>query len=91
MSDFYVGQKVVVSRNFFDDVARDGGYKKGDIITVSYVDSDGDPSFEGDDYQEVGWDSHDWFTPITTAEPKLELTQIRINGRLYNLVPVKTE
>lgn len=92
MSDFYVGQKVRVTRDFIHLWARNGGYKKGNMITVSYVDYKGRPSFVGDKCQEIGWGSAgSWTTPITTPEPEIELTQVRILGRLYNLVPVKGE
>lgn len=87
MSDFYVGQKVVVTENHIGEYGSETEYKVGDILCVSSVDGDGDPSFAGEKLS-MGWADHRWFTPITTAEPELELTQIRINGLLYNLVPV---
>ena len=89
MSGFYVGQKVRVNKNFSSPSARNGGYNKGDVLVVSCVDSNGNPSFVGDEFQETGWGDHNWFTPIDTHKLEIELTQIRLSGRLYNLVPVE--
>ena len=88
MSDFYVGQKVRVTKDHVGEYGDGIKYKVGDILIVASVDSDGDPSFVGEK-NAMGWAGRDWFTPITTPEPEIELTQVRILGRLYNLVPVE--
>lgn len=88
MSGFYVGQKVVVIEDHVGEYGSEIKYKVGDILFVSSVDGDGDPSFVGEKLS-AGWSNHDWFTPIDTDEPKIEITQIRIYGQLYNLVPVE--
>lgn len=89
MSDFYVGQKVRVTRDHVGEYGDEIKYKVGDILIVSNVDKDGYPAFECEKLKKGWCDAHEWTTPITTPDQEIELTQVRILGRLYNLVPVE--
>lgn len=71
-------------------------YKKEDIITVIDLDGDNDPIFDGDSIKFCGWAKADNFFHKLTAKTALNRKRketyetIQINGKLYNLIPVKS-
>lgn len=86
---YKVGQKVRVTQDHKKEDGL-GWHIRGDILTIDGFDSSGYPYFDGESPD--GWaDFARWIAPITTPEPEIEVTQVRILGRLYNLVPVDGE
>lgn len=69
MTEYKIGDRVEILRDYETGYAPNGGYKKGEIHTVNFVDEEGCPTFYGQE-TECRWGNlSNWFRKIEETKP----------------------